>query len=226
MGIELYIVKIKNIDGNLFDNTNCQTLDMIFMKTIITENPEISYILSESNSIERNDTYLYDSSVFKVVSDKILDYCSKMKVELDRERNEYMNNKVLKYLKENPYEKIEEKLKNREYSEYKSILKNLIEIIEEDFSDNYDKYEEWDSYEHELNMRDRIKFIGDKLSIPRRTFDILFFILLNYIIYVLIKSHFIFELLNPYTLILDVGSILIFFNFFISKLYLGKQNII
>ena len=91
-------------------------------------------------------------------------YCVKLKEELDEEKNSYQNSCVLKYLKENSYEKIEEKLKNREYSEYKSILQKLIEIIEQDFSDNYYKYDECDSYDHNLNMYIRIKNIADKLN--------------------------------------------------------------
>ncbi len=68
-----------------------------------------------------------------------------IKKELNEERDSYKIYHVLEFIKNNPYEKIENLLKDRLFEEYKKLLQEFVSVIETDLSDNYDLYE-YDSY--------------------------------------------------------------------------------
>ena len=181
MGIELYIIKVKNDAIDIFSQDNHEILDIIGMNTIYNCHPEITTYLLRSASIEnKNDksaykTYMCKSTDFVSVIEFIDAYIDKLKHELDEQYDTYKKSQVLEFLKENSHEKIENLLKNRLFEEYKDLMNKFIDIINKDLDDNYDTYE-FDSYQYNDNMYNRIKNISDKLKQYMNQIDIYYYL--------------------------------------------------
>lgn len=169
MGIELVIIKLCDKDKDLFLQQNHIILDDISIKRICSEHPHVSNVLSEFTNIENKD----DKSIFKVyfcksdnfmkVAEEINKYCDKLKSNLDEQYELYKKSQVLEFFKENSYDKIKDLLEHRQYDKYKEIMKNCVDIIENDLSDNYDLYE-YDSYNDNYYIYNIIKNIAEKLT--------------------------------------------------------------
>ena len=169
MGIELYIIKIKNNTIDIFSENNHEILEIISMNIIYNCHPQITnYILHCATIENKNDKslfrpYMCQSENFVSIIEFIEIYNNKIKKDLDEQNEQYKKSKVLKFLKDNSYEKIENLLKNRLYTEYKELMNKFMDIISKDFDDNYEIYE-YDSHLTNVSIYNKIKNISDKLT--------------------------------------------------------------
>jgi hypothetical protein len=180
MGIELYIVKIKDTIVDIFEYDNQEVLDIIGLKSISSFNSEIPSILMTNANIERQnkswgDTSMCKSDDFEKVYKEIDLILEPIKKKLDEERDSYKKSPMLEFIKNNSYEKIENLLKDRLFEEYKKLLQEFVSVIETDLSDNYDLYE-YDSYNDHKYLYSRIKLISDKLNAYSNTPNIYYFV--------------------------------------------------
>jgi len=180
MGIELYIVKIKDTTVDIFKHENQEVLDIIGLKSISSFNSEITIILMTNANIESKNkswgyTPLCKSDDFEKVYKEIDIILEPIKNELDEERDSYKKSPLLEFIKNNSYEKIENLLKDRLFEEYKKLLQEFVSVIETDLSDNYDLYE-YDSYQEHKYIFSRIKLISDKLKAYSNKPDIYYFV--------------------------------------------------
>jgi len=166
MGIELVFIKLLDNNLDLFSEKNHLILDDIPFSHITSCHSDVTNILSHFSEIgekgNKFGAYFCKSDNFMKVAEEINKYCDKLKSDLDEQYESYKKSKVLEFFNENSYEKIEELLKQRQYDEYKKIMQNCVNIIENDLSENYDLYE-YDSYHEDLHMYNRIKNIVNKL---------------------------------------------------------------
>ena len=180
MGIELYIIKIKDSTKDIFSQDNHEILNIIGLSTIYSCHRDITTILSNYSNIKNDNdkslfqVYMCKSNSFENVLWEINTYDDNIKKELDEQYNFYNKSKVLEFLKNNDYEQIENLLKNRQFEEYKNLMDKFVNIIETDMSDNFDMYE-YDSYKDNYNMYIRIKNISDKLKSYQDQNDIYYY---------------------------------------------------
>ena len=174
MGIELYIIKIKDATRDIFSQNNHEILDIIGLSTIYSSHRDITTILSNYSNIKNDEVYMCKSNSFENVLYEINTYIDNIKKELDEQYIFYNKSKLVDFLKNNDYEQIENLLKNRKFEEYKNLMDKFVNIIETDMSDNFDMYE-YDSYKDNYNMYIRIKNISDKLKLYQDQSDVYYY---------------------------------------------------
>jgi hypothetical protein len=177
----LVIIKIKDTNKDIFDEQNHEILDYISITSIYKEYSKFYRILSHSTLIKNPNnhslfaTWMCENNLFDTVCNEMNKYLTEFKIELESEYNFYKNSKVVQFLKNNSYEKIEELLKTRSFQEYKDLMYKLIDTINIDFDDNYDLYE-YDHYKHKYNIYLKMKNISDKLKEYYNQPNILYYI--------------------------------------------------